>query len=132
MSVSEEEYDSPAGSGYHDECSSDSDTESDYSDDESDHEHCDDGEDEILKFALGKRVCDNSSVNKGLDIILFAIIATIIFLILSSRWFERCLRRGIPDYNYRLFCKGVIFFLLIFILDLLFKKWRKSRVVFCK
>ena len=120
-------YDDDHGDGYDDKY--------DYSesnccslDDYSPHGHDDlsDSEKDMLKFALGDRVCDTSTVNQAFDNWALAIIAVILFIVLSLESVDYWLSHYVKTYNQRLLLKALIFFFIILILDTLIDNNRKN------
>lgn len=72
-----------------------------------------------LREALGNPTCTNNVIARAVDLFSLAFAATLIFLFLSippvACWFVE----HIPSFEYRLIGKALLFFALIYIVDML-------------
>jgi len=84
---------------------------------------------DILKYAIGKRKCINSSMSKIIDLYLIATIAVILFIILSLNWVDIGINDWAPNFWASLILKAAIFFLIIYIVDKAMKKWREKNII---
>ena len=85
----------------------------------------------LLKRSIGKRVCDNSTFSKGVNILTMAIVSTILFVVLSLSIVDDWLAIYIPDYTFRLIAKAVLFFIIIYVVDLQLVSWRLRCNICC-
>ena len=87
---------------------------------------------DLLYFSLGQRDCHDSNVDRFIDLYLLAIIAVIVFIVLSLDWSDNCIRPWVhvghemADYCWLILFKALIFFLIIYIANLVINKWRKQ------
>ena len=87
-------------------------------------------EKEILNVALGKRECDDSLLTLALSRFLLAVVAALLFVLLSSEAADSRLRRLIPDDGFRLWAKAGVFFVVVYVLDSAMSSWRQKKT-FC-
>lgn len=87
------------------------------------------GEEELMNFALGKRVCDDSVITRGASLLALAILGTLLFVLLSWSSFDNWLAYYIPNSGYRLAFKAIIFFLILYLLELLLANYRDSAII---
>jgi len=81
----------------------------------------------LLQIILGDKKCTNTYINKSVNYIAFALIATLIFIILNIPWVDNCLAQLIPNCFSRFLFKAIIFFLLIYLLDRIICNWRAEQ-----
>jgi hypothetical protein len=103
-------------------------------------EDSDDDSDDDSEEDLNKDINDNISSNisnnikhkseydKIFDLLVLAIIATFMFILLSMKEMDDTLYIYIPDQTYRTIAKGLIFFVSIFILNLVIFHWDKCQL----
>lgn len=74
--------------------------------------------------------CTNNFLARGVYLFSLAIVATFIYLALQIPPVEAWFTTYIPDYEYRLFGKALLFFIAIYIVDQLTISLRKE-IVLC-
>jgi hypothetical protein len=67
--------------------------------------------------ALGEKTCTNNIIARSVELFVLSVVATLLFLFFQLSGVESWFKRHIPDNNYRLVAKALLFFVLIYILD---------------
>lgn len=70
-----------------------------------------------LQEALGQTTCTNSIIARSVELFAMAIVATLVFIFLQLPPVEAWLARYIPDFEYRLISKALLFFVIVYLLD---------------
>jgi hypothetical protein len=84
----------------------------------------------LLNLAFGERKCSDKFSDILINYYLLAIVAVILFIVLSLRSIDNFLTNLIPNRISRLLFKAIIFFLIIYLLDRWLACWR-SKVILC-
>jgi len=80
-----------------------------------------------LKVVLGDKKCTNRYVDKYINYVVLALIATILFIILNIPCIDKILAQIVPDCLSRLIFKAIIFFLIIYLIDRIISNWRAEQ-----
>lgn len=88
-------------------------------------------DEKVLELALGHRVCQNSLGSYLINYYFIAIIAIVLFIILSLDCIEDILLKLLPNKISRFILKIVIFFLVIYVADRLIENWRRHNILCC-
>lgn len=106
---------------------------SDYSDCESDYDHghshgsdLTEDQEDVLKFALGKKTCSDDESNRFIWFLLLAIIFTLIFILLCCSPFESMFKSRVGNYNNRLWIKALVFLFIVFVILWIADQWRQD------
>lgn len=70
-----------------------------------------------LQEALGETTCTNSIIARSVEFFSLAIMATLVYIFLQLPPVEAWFERYIPDFEYRLISKAILFFVIVYILD---------------
>lgn len=70
-----------------------------------------------LQEALGQTTCTNSIIARSVELFAMAIAATLVFIFLQLPPVEAWLERYIPNFEYRLISKALLFFVIVYLLD---------------
>ncbi len=68
-----------------------------------------------------------SGTDRTIDMIVMALVLTVVFVIMSARSVSSAIGDGIPSHNWKLAVRAVIFFILAYIVDRLMFLWRGDR-----
>lgn len=79
---------------------------------------------DLLHFAFGQTDCVDSGFVRVVDFLAVALLATLLFVLLSIKPVDDLFATILPNYSGRLVFKTLIFFLLILLLDRLITNWR--------
>ena len=76
-------------------------------------------------------ICDNSvsSTDRTVDMLVLAFTMTIVFIVLSLPSFDRLVGDGLPSYNWVIFIKAIVFFILAYLIDRLILACRGGRTL---
>ena len=70
-----------------------------------------------LQEALGQTTCTNSIIARTVELFAMAIMVTLVFIFLQLPPVEAWFARYIPDFEYRLITKALLFFVIVYLLD---------------
>ena len=70
-----------------------------------------------LQEALGYTTCTNSIIARTVELFGLAFMATLVFIFFQLPPVEDWLTRYIPDFEYRLITKILLFFVIVYIID---------------
>lgn len=84
----------------------------------------------LLKLSCGYRNCTDSFLDKLINYYLIAIVAVILFIILTIEPVNKIICELIPGKTQAFIFKAVIFFIVIYLVDRWVEHWREH-VTFC-
>lgn len=67
------------------------------------------------------------SIDRSIDLLFFAIVVTLFFILLSLPSIDRAFSKAIPFQGHRLVAKSLIFFVLVYLVHFILLKWRSSK-----
>jgi hypothetical protein len=73
--------------------------------------------------------CDakEDRIDRTLELLLFSIIVTVFFILVSLPSFDASLKPYIPYYYHRLVARALLFFLLVYLTELAIRKFRQNK-----
>lgn len=74
-------------------------------------------EQNLLRQILGQTTCTNSIIARSVELFSLAIMATLAFIFLQLPPVERWLAKYIPNFEYRLAAKAILFFVIVYLFD---------------
>ena len=86
-------------------------------------------EEELVQFALGDMSCKKSTTSKVIHYLAVAVIGALLFIILSLPQVDAALAVYIPDLYHRIIAKGLIFLVVIYLLDRAISNWRLNNAI---
>jgi hypothetical protein len=75
------------------------------------------GEQQGFEDALGTTTCTNSVIARSVEFFALALAATVVYVILQLPSVDAWFTRYIPDFEYRLATKALLFFVIVYLLD---------------
>lgn len=83
----------------------------------------------LLELSCGDRKCSGSVLDRLLNFYLLAIVAVVLFIILSLKVVDDALTEIIPSHVQRLIFKAFIVFIVVFLIDRWITSWRTRHVI---